>query len=132
MNRFSIVGNLVSDPEVRATKAGKDCCAFRVAMDDVTMDGTKTTTYFDCTAWGDLVNPVSKLQKGHRVCVEGKLSTSPYVGKDGKARGNILVSVYNVYSSVKNTNKAFRDEPKTEVKADMDALADIDPSTIPF
>lgn len=126
MNQIIIIGNLTGDPTTRAIpNTNKEVCTFRVAVNEKRGEN-ETTTYFDCSAWDKLGAVCQKfLSKGSKVFVEGRANTKPYVGKDGKAYGNVIISVSNI-------EFLTRKEEKQEVQAKMEDMANIDPLDIPF
>lgn len=116
----------MSDPISETTATGLNKCVFRVAVNNKKPDGTQDTVKFDCTAWDKLaVICAAYLKKGSKVYVDGKMRVQPYIGKDGKAYGNIQISVQNI-------EFLSRSEKKEEPKANIDEMLDIDPLDIPF
>ena len=94
MNKLTIIGNLVADPEKRVTQAGKDVCTFRVA---VNRRGTDQADFFRVSAWGELGNNCAKyLEKGKKVAVVGSVSVSTYTNKNGEAAANLEVMAQDV------------------------------------
>ena len=128
MNQLLIVGNLVGDPVAKSTPTGKNNCAFRVAVNEKRGE-EKVTTYFDITAWDRLGEICyTYLKKGSRVCCLGRASCRPYVGNDGKAYGNIMLTA----SQVEFLNPVKKDDGIKEAaeKAMADDIAGI--TDIPF
>lgn len=126
MNKIIIIGNLTGDPVTRAIpNTNNEVCTFRVAVNEKRGEN-EITTFFDCSAWDKKGSICQKfLAKGAKVLVEGKANTKPYIGKDGKAYGNVIISVSNV-------EFLTRKQETPEVQAKMDEMADIDPADIPF
>lgn len=94
MNKLTIIGNLVADPEKRVTQAGKDVCTFRVA---VNRRGTDKADFFRVSAWGELGNNCAQyLTKGTKVAVVGSVSVSTYTNKNGEAAANLEVTAQDV------------------------------------
>jgi single-strand DNA-binding protein len=94
MNKLTIIGNLVADPEKRVTQAGKDVCTFRVA---VNRRGSDQADFFRVSAWGELGNNCAKyLEKGKKVAVVGSVSVSTYTNKNGEAAANLEVMAQDV------------------------------------
>lgn len=92
LQKVEIIGNLVSDAEVKSGKDGKEFVAFRVAVSEGAGD-EKKATYYD-------VNYVKSgllqyLRKGQPVYVSGKLSISAVL-KDDKAYLNAYVSAKDI------------------------------------
>jgi len=94
---ITVVGNIATDPELRFTPAGKAVCGFTVAQTPRTKDGDQwvdgTTTWLRCSVWDKYAENVAEsLQKGHRVIVQGRLSTREYE-KDGEKRTSLELQV---------------------------------------
>jgi len=92
LQKVEIIGNLVSDAEVKNGKDGKEFVSFRVAVSEGNGEDRKTT-YYD-------VNYVKSgllqyLKKGQTVYVSGRLSISA-VPKDGKAYLNAYVGAKDI------------------------------------
>ena len=88
LQKIEIIGNLVSDAELRAGKDGKEFISFRVAASEQSGE-EKKTTYYDVNQGKSGV--LDYLKKGQQVYVSGRLSISA-VCKDGKAFLNAYIS----------------------------------------
>ena len=90
MLRVTLLGNLGADPEVRYTPKGVQMVTFRVAVNQVRFgpDGERqeNTEWFRVRLTGRQVEFVSRLGKGARVLVMGRLDISHYQAKDGETR----------------------------------------------
>lgn len=92
LQKVEIIGNLVSDAEVRSGKDGKEFVAFRVAVSEGSGDAKKVT-YYD-------VNYIRSgllqyLKKGQSVYVSGRLSLGAVL-KDGRAFLNAYVGAKDI------------------------------------
>ena len=92
LQKVEVIGNLVSDAEVKNGKDGREFVTFRVAVNEGSGEDKKTT-YYD-------VNYVKSgllqyLKKGQQLYVSGKLSISAVL-KDGKAYLNAYVSAKDI------------------------------------
>lgn len=93
MNKLTIIGNLVRDPELRTTTSGVNVCSFTVAVNRRRTNPNQEpeADYFRVTAWRELGEICAKyLQKGKKVCVVGPVSVRPWE-KDGKHGANLEV-----------------------------------------
>lgn len=96
MNQLTIIGNLTKDPELRTTPSGKTVCKFTVAVNDG-FGENKKTTYIDVDAWEKYAEPCNKyLKKGSKIMAQGRASCKPYVGKDGSAKGNVILTAFMI------------------------------------
>ena len=88
MNKLSIIGNLVKDPELRTTTSGVNVCTFTVAVNRKKTQNNQDpgVDYFRVTAWRALGDNCAKfLEKGKKVAVVGSVSLHTYEsnGKQG-------------------------------------------------
>ena len=101
LNKVLLIGNLGSDPEMRYTPNGNAVCDFRMAVNRryTTSEGEQReeTDWFRVTAWGRLAEQVNQyLQKGRRTYVEGRISSSAYIDREGQARASLEVTAEKV------------------------------------
>lgn len=89
MNKVVLIGNLVRDPEVRATQSGIPVCNFTVAVNRrfKNANGDQETDFLNVIAWRQLAELCGKyLAKGRKVAVTGSIQTRTYEAKDGSKR----------------------------------------------
>lgn len=89
MNKVVLIGNLVRDPEVRATQSGISVCNFTVAVNRrfKNANGEQETDFLNVIAWRQLAELCGKyLAKGRKVAVTGSIQTRTYEAKDGSKR----------------------------------------------
>ncbi|HOX60545.1 MAG TPA: single-stranded DNA-binding protein [Candidatus Magasanikbacteria bacterium] len=98
LNRVTLLGRLVRDPEVRTTPTGKTVASVTVATGRVWKDqsGTKQekSEFHNCVLWGKIGEIAGQyLNKGRRVYVEGRLETRDWTDQAGvkKYRTEIIV-----------------------------------------
>jgi single-strand DNA-binding protein len=97
-NKVVLVGNLVSDPELKEIGDNNSVVRFRMAINRryTTKSGEKKeeTTYIDCEMWGSRAGVISEyLKKSDPILVEGHLKQENWENKDGEKRSKILVSI---------------------------------------
>lgn len=105
---ITVVGNLVADPELRWTPAGKPVCSFRIASTP-RVRNRETNQWEDgeglflsCSIWHQAAeNAASSLSKGMRVIVNGYLKQRSYQTRDGENRTVFEVEVEEVGPSLK-------------------------------
>ena len=101
LNRITLVGRLVRDPEYRAFQDGSSVCNFTLAVDDDYKDqsGQKVTDFIDCTAWRKAAEFMTKyMTKGCIVAASGRMKSKRWTDKDGYKRTSWFVNCDNVYS----------------------------------
>ena len=89
MNKVVLIGNLVRDPEVRATQSGISVCNFTVAVNRrfKKENGEQETDFLNVIAWRQLAELCGTyLAKGRKVAVTGSIQTRQYEAKDGSKR----------------------------------------------
>lgn len=88
MNRFTGIGRLTKDPDVRYTAGEKPLCIARytLACDRISKrEGQPTADFISCVAMGSQGEFAEKyLRKGMKIAVEGRIQTGSYDDKDGK------------------------------------------------
>lgn len=81
-NVVVLMGNLVADPEIRATNSDKTVSSFRIANNRRYGD-TEKTTFVDCTAFSGTADFVADyMKKGSRVVVTGRLEMREWEDKE--------------------------------------------------
>ncbi|USO02794.1 MAG: single-stranded DNA-binding protein [Alphaproteobacteria bacterium] len=104
LNKVTLIGNLGSDPEVRATNDGKKVANLRIATserwkDKVTGEKQEKTEWHRVVVFNaPLVDIIEKyLKKGSKVFIEGQLQTRKWVDQDNKERytTEVVLSGFN-------------------------------------
>lgn len=88
MNSVNIIGRLVRDPEMVATKGGTEMTTFSIAV-----DGRKDeVSFFDCKSFGKTAELVAQYkQKGEQVGVTGRLVQERWEAQDGSKRSAVRI-----------------------------------------
>ena len=127
-----ITGNIVRDPELRATSGGTQVCSFSVAVNyNYVQNGEKKeqVSYINCSAWGKAGEVIAQYaKKGSGILVSGRLSQRAFEDKTGAKRSatEIIVEDFNFLgggSSDSSSSKSF--------SAPSESTADIVPDDIP-
>jgi single-strand DNA-binding protein len=87
LNRVSLIGNLVRDPESRSLPSGQQVTRFTVATNYAWQDTTKAkkeaVDFHDIIAPGKLGEIVRQyMKKGSKLYIEGRLRKRAYADKD--------------------------------------------------
>lgn len=88
MNKVCLLGRLVADPSVKYTPTGKVYTQFTLAVSRnyKNDEGKYDADFISVTVWGKIAEVIgNNVHKGHRLAVEGRLSTRSYE-KDGVKR----------------------------------------------
>lgn len=91
LNRWTGIGNLGQDPEVRSTPGGKQVANFRLACSESWKDQSgqkqERVEWINVVAWGKLAEIAQKyLRKGSQVYIEGKIQTRAWDDKSTGAK----------------------------------------------
>ena len=101
LNHIVIMGRLTRDPELRSTQSGVSVASFTVAVDrdfGGRDGGERQTDFFDCSAWRQTGEFVSKyFHKGSMIVVSGRMQSRKYQDRDGNNRTAWDVQADNVY-----------------------------------
>ena len=100
LNRTCLMGRLTRDPELRNTQTGIPVCSFSIACDRnfKNANGERETDFFDCVAWRQTAEFVSRhFTKGRMAVVEGRLQIRDWTDKDGGKRRSAEVIADQVY-----------------------------------
>jgi single-strand DNA-binding protein len=90
LNRVYLIGNLGADPELRHTQGDQAVLNLRIATTESWVDKEgerkERTDWHNVTIWGKRGEGLARcLNKGSRLCVEGRIQTRSYE-KDGEKR----------------------------------------------
>ena len=108
---ITVIGNLVSDPELRFTPSGSPVANFTVASTPRTFDKNSNewkdgeSLFLRCSVWRETAENVAEsLTKGMRVILSGDLKQRSYETKEGEKRTVIELEVQEVGPSLKYAN----------------------------
>ena len=101
LNRVTLQGRLVADPELKTTQTGIAVASLRLAVERDYRDkesGERQADFFNLTAWRNSAEFVSKyFHKGDMVVVDGKLQNHSYTDKEGNNRVRTEIQVDSAY-----------------------------------
>jgi single-strand DNA-binding protein len=123
LNEVRLIGNLGSDPEIRATKSGKNVANLSVATTDRWKDKT-TGERKERTEWHriavfapGLVKAIeAHYRKGQRVYIEGRLQTRSWE-KDGQTHYSTEIIVESYEGTIRLVDAKPEAEPELEREA---------------
>lgn len=104
LNKVTLIGNLGNDPEIRATKDGKELANFSLATsetwkDRVTGERKEKTEWHRIVVFSEgLVNVVKNyVKKGSKLYIEGQLQTRKWTDNEGQEKytTEIVLQGYN-------------------------------------
>lgn len=134
-----IIGNVVRDPETRATTSGSEVTSFSVAVNyNYVMNGEKKeqVSYIEVSAWGKPGNVIAQYaKKGTPIMVSGRLSQRTYEDKTGAKRSavEIVMEDFNLLGSRSQepTTSSYSQAMPDSIPDDIPD-GEIDLSEVPF
>ena len=101
LNRATIMGRFVADPELRYTEQQIPVLSFTLAVDRDNVNKTtneRGTDFIDCVAWRSTAEFISKyFKKGSMAVASGRLQVRDWTDKEGNKRRNVEILVDNIY-----------------------------------
>jgi len=126
MNRLTIIGNVVKNPELRTTTEGTSVCGFTVAVNRrFHRDGEPEADFFNVSAWREKGENCAKyLQKGSKVCVIGAVSVRTYTGNDGTVRAVMEIKSADEveFISRPQTSEQPQEQPNVDEKSGFEVI----------
>lgn len=99
MNRLTIIGRMVRNPEQRTTQSGLQVTTFTVAVNrrKTKNEQEPEADFFKVTAWRGLADVCGRyLQKGFRVAVTGPVGLDQWQGRDGQNKAQMAITAEDV------------------------------------
>lgn len=124
-NLVVIDGTLGRDAELKTTTTGKQVANFSVAVDNGFGANKKEPFWFNIVAWNELADAASRLTKGSKLTIYGRLTSRSYE-KDGQKK-TVFEIIANAFD-VRKTDSSRFDGPASKPQP----VAAIDDSDIPF
>jgi single-strand DNA-binding protein len=134
LNKITLIGSLVRDPEMRSTPNGVSVCTFTIAVNNRFKDATgeNKAQFFKISAWRGLSETCGRyLSKGKKCAVIGELTGSQYTARDGTTRMSLDVKADEVEFLSPKQSAEQHEEPSADT-ADSQGFTDIATDDIPF
>ena len=128
LNSILLEGNLVRDPEVKATPSGTPVCSFSVASNRWYKQNEqleKEVSFFDVEAWSKLAQTCGEtLKKGRGVRVVGRLKQDRWNDGEGKQHNKVKIVAEHVEFKphLKNDD---RGEPESQDRVRQEETAEV-------
>lgn len=104
MNHVTLMGRLCGDIELKRTQNGNVCTNFSLAVDRYA-NGSKTTDFIRCIAWGKTAENIGKFfHKGDVLAVHGSIKTGNFTDRNGNKHYTTDVYVTNFYFTGSKAN----------------------------
>lgn len=123
MNKITLLGNMVRDPEMRATTSGKQVASFSIAVSRRFKKGE--VDFFNCVAWEKIGTTIQQyFKKGQKILIVGRLENRSWEHTDGSKRyatDVIVEEFYFVESKGDSSTEISTGQPDNEfVKIDIE------------
>lgn len=128
MNKVVITGNIVREPDYRATTNGTPVCSFTIAVRRNRKDssGTYPSDFINCVAWRNTAEFIHNyFFKGSPIGVVGEVQTRSYTDKNGNTRHITEVIVSEAEFNGRKEKDTEQEKPIQEV---FPELAEFDPA----
>jgi len=124
LNRFTAIGNLTKDPELRRVSDKYNVCKFTIAINNPIK---KTAVFMDVETWGKTAENCNKfLSKGSSAGIDGRLDVNEWQDKSGAKRTKIFCTADNVHFL---KNKQLEESSRAAINIEDE---DDDPNEVPF
>ena len=123
LNRITIMGRLVANPELRYTPKGTPVCSIRIACDreDKNADGESDTDFIDVVAWRSVAENIARrFAKGRMAVIDGRLQIRPWTDRDGIRHYATEILANRVYFGDSRPAVEAENEPPEEDNYDYD------------
>ena len=123
LNRITIMGRLVANPELRYTPKATPVCSIRIACDRETKnaDGEYDTDFIDVVAWRSVAENIARrFAKGRMAIVDGRLQIRPWTDRDGIRHYATEILANRVYFGDSRPAAEAENEPPEEDNYDYD------------
>jgi single-strand DNA-binding protein len=133
VNKVILIGNLGSDPELRATPSGQQVVTFSLATNrrwkDKNGDRREEVEWHSIVIWGRQAEIAAQyLVKGKQIYLEGRLKTSSWNDRetgDKKYRTQVICRDFQMLGRKEVENTSGEDEPYYD-DSDGPELEDLD------
>lgn len=128
LNKVTLIGNMVRDPESRTLRTGQMITRFSLAtlyawQDSKTKVKKESVDFHNVVAWGKLGEIIAQyVKKGSKVYIEGRLRNRAYVGKDGSRRtAPEIVADNMIMLGHRTRSQAIKGSDEKMMRDDIDA-----------
>jgi single-strand DNA-binding protein len=131
VNRATLLGNLVKEPEVRTTPNGTTVCTLNMATNNSKKSGDSwedVPTFHRLVAFGKTAEFCGKnLSKSSKVYVEGRIENRSYE-QNGEKKYISEIVIDKIISMAQSNNNSFSNEPSYD---SQDNEERVDPDEVP-
>ena len=138
MNKVTLIGRVVRDPEIRYSQGASSTCVARytLAVDrKFKQEGQPNADFINCIAFGKLGEFAEKyLHKGVKIAVTGRIQTGSYKNKDGNTvyTTDVVVEEQEFCESKSQSNSQPQTTPASNNNDWLNIPDNLDDSSLPF
>lgn len=133
MNKVTLIGRMVKDPELKNTPSGVPVVSFTLAVDRrfKVKGEERQADFINIVAWRSTAEFIAKyFTKGQQCALCGSLQARSYEDKDGKKQYVTEVVADEVYFA--GSKKQTTGEPVQQESSDFEMLPNCDDDELPF
>ena len=116
LNKFTAIGNLGANPEIRQLENGNKVATFSIATNENYKDKAgewqTKTEWHNIVAWGGRADQAEKYSKGQTIYLEGKLTHRKYQDKEGNTR-YVTEVVASMFRNLDKKDSVAQSMPET-------------------
>ena len=133
MNKVTIIGRIVKDPEVRYSASNVAFGSYTIAVDrPVSKDAEKVTDFLYCKVVGKTAEFVEKyLKKGMKIAVSGRVQCDTFKDKDGNNKSTTYIQV-SEHEFCESKGSAEPGTQPTQPTFNPDGFMNITDEELPF
>lgn len=110
MNKFTGIGRITRDIDLRKTQNGTSCANFSLAIQ---RRGGEETDFVPCVAWGKTAETLNQyVRKGQRIAITGRIQTRSYERNDQKIYVTEVVVEEFDFIEKKANDETAKSEPQ--------------------
>ena len=138
MNKVTLIGRLVADPEIRYTQGenATTIAKYRLAVNRrFKREGEQEADFIPCVAFGKQAEFAEKyLSKGMKIAVSGRIQTGSYTNQDGQKvyTTDIIVEETEFCESKGSGSTTSAPHTNTGVDGFMNLPLDVEDEGLPF
>ena len=126
LNKVTLQGRMVADPELRTTASGIAFLNFTIAWSEKYKE-VETKCFLRCKAWRGTAEFINRyFRKGQQIIIEGRLETEEWTTDDGQKRSatGCVVDKAHFCGDKKTAEKSYESVADFANSADFVAIPD--------
>lgn len=128
MQRFTIIGRIGNDLQIKITESNKKVLEFSI-VENEKIGNNEITTWLNCVAWEKKAETLAQYcKKGDKIYLEGKIRNQKYKAKDGQERTKtfVLVDTFEFIETKRNQSENASSEDTRVSKFTLDGMDELE------